>query len=130
MRLTQKRNGKNVIPLLMAVCGINLPYWRIDKADDLHSYLSGDAVDKLAAYEDAEEQGMLVRHDKSMALAMLAGARAIEQNSRKYFGTTFVHDPFGCSKEISYYEAANKLRAEAEAALKAEAKLLEGESRE
>lgn len=59
MRLTTKRNGKNVISLLMAVCGINLPYWRIDRADDLHSYLSGDAADKLAAYEDAEEQGML-----------------------------------------------------------------------
>lgn len=61
MRYTTKRNGKSVIPLLMAVCGLNLPYWRIDRADDLHSYLSGDAADKLAAYEDAEEQGRLVR---------------------------------------------------------------------
>jgi hypothetical protein len=60
MRYTTKRNGKNVIPLLMAVCGIDLPYWRIDRADDLHSYLSGDAADKLAAYEDAEEQGRMV----------------------------------------------------------------------
>lgn len=51
MRYTTKRNGKNVIPLLKAVCGLNLPYWRIDRADDLHSYLSGDAADKLAAYE-------------------------------------------------------------------------------
>lgn len=77
-----------------------------------------ELLEKLAAYEDAEEQGLLVRLDRSMALAMLAGARAIEQNSRKYFGTTFVHDPFGCSKEITYFEAAKKLRAEAEAALK------------
>lgn len=61
MRLTIKRNGKNVIPLLMAVCGINPPYWRIDRPDDLHGFLSGDAADKLAAYEDAEEQGLLVR---------------------------------------------------------------------
>ena len=61
MRLTTKRNGKNVIPLLRAVYGIDLPYWRIDRADELLSYLSGDAVDKLAAYEDAEEQGLLVR---------------------------------------------------------------------
>ena len=61
MRLTTKRNGKNAIPLLMAVCGINLPYWRIDRADDLHSYLLGDAADRLAAYEDAEEQELLVR---------------------------------------------------------------------
>ncbi len=60
MRLTTKRNGKNVIPLLMAVCGINLPHWRIYRENDLHSYLSGDAADKLAAYEVAEEQGRLV----------------------------------------------------------------------
>lgn len=52
MRYTTKRNGKNVIPLLNAVCGIDMPYWRIDRADALHSYLSGDAADKLAAYED------------------------------------------------------------------------------
>lgn len=52
MRYTTKRNGKNVIPLLNAACGIDMPYWRIDRADDLHSYLSGDAADKLAAYED------------------------------------------------------------------------------
>ena len=60
MRYTKKRNGKNVIPLLNVVCGIDMPHWRIDEADILHSYLSGDAADKLAAYEDAEEQGRLV----------------------------------------------------------------------
>lgn len=60
MRLTTKRNGKNVIPLLMAACGIDLLYWRIDRENDLQRYLSGDAADKLAAYEDAEEQGRLV----------------------------------------------------------------------
>lgn len=63
MRYTTKHNDKNVIPLLNAVCGIDMPYWRIDRADDLHSYLSGDAADKLAAYEDAEEQGRLVARD-------------------------------------------------------------------
>ena len=51
-RLTKNRNGKNVIPLVNAVCGFAMPYWRIDRPDDLHSYLSGDAADKLAAYED------------------------------------------------------------------------------
>lgn len=61
MRYTQKRNSVNVIPLLNAVCGIDMPYWRIDRHDSLRSYLSGDAADKLAAYEDAEEQGLLVR---------------------------------------------------------------------
>lgn len=63
MRYTTKRNDKNVIPLLNAVCGIDMPYWRIDRADDLHSFLSGDAADKLAAYEDAEERGQLVARD-------------------------------------------------------------------
>ena len=51
-RLTKTRNGKNVIPLLNADCGIDIPYWRIDMADDLHRYLSGYAADRLAAYED------------------------------------------------------------------------------
>ena len=88
--------------------------------EDQNEDYCGDAIDKLSAYEDAEEKGLLVRIDESMALAMLAGARAIEQNSCKYFGTTFVYEPFGCSKEITYYEAAKKLRAEAVAALKGE----------
>lgn len=60
MRYTAKRNGKNVIPMLNAVCGLNVPYWRIDRHDSLHSYLSGDVADKLAAYEDAEERGRMV----------------------------------------------------------------------
>lgn len=74
--------------------------------------------DRLCAYEDAEERGLLVRLDESVALAMLAGARAIEQNPRKYLGTTFMYDCFGENpKEITYYDAARKLREEAEAAL-------------
>jgi len=76
-------------------------------------------LDRLAAYEDAEEQGLLVRLDECLALAMLAGARAIEQNPRKYYGTTFVHDVFGDKpKEISYHDAAKMLREKAEAAIK------------
>lgn len=61
MRYTTKRNGKNVIPLLMGVRGLNLPHWKINRVDDMHGFLSGDAADKLAAYEDAEEQRLLVR---------------------------------------------------------------------
>lgn len=56
--------------------------------------------------------------DERLALAMLAGARAIEQNPRKYFMTTLVHDAFGDKpKKISYHDAAKILREEAEAAL-------------
>lgn len=75
-------------------------------------------ADKLCAYEDAEEQGLLVRLDEGMAIAMLAGARAIEQNPRKYLGLTFVYDCFGENPiEITYHDAARKLREKAEAAL-------------
>lgn len=59
-RLTETRNGKNVIPLRNAVCGIDMPHWSIEEHSPIQSFLSGDAADKLAAYEDAEEQGRLV----------------------------------------------------------------------
>lgn len=77
MRLTKKRNGKNVIPLLNAVRGKDMPYWKIDRADALHSYLSGDAADKLAAYEDAEEQGRLVIFPCKVGDALYAPTRNI-----------------------------------------------------
>ena len=60
MRYTEKRNGKNVIPLRNAVCGVELPHWSIDKQSDIQSFLSGDAVDRLAEYEDKIEQGTLI----------------------------------------------------------------------
>lgn len=57
--------------------------------------------------------------DERFALAMLAGARAIKQNPRKYFVATFVYDVFvDKPKKISYHDAEKMLRAEAEAALK------------
>ena len=47
---------------------------------------------------------------QNTGLAMLAGARAIEQNKR-YFGAIFCHDIFGeHPSEISYSEAAKILR--------------------
>ena len=57
-RLTEKRDGKNVIPLRNMVCGVDLPYWEISRVNELVSFLYGDAADRLAAYEDAEEQGL------------------------------------------------------------------------
>lgn len=47
-----------------------------------------------------------------LKLAMLAGARAIQQ-SRRLDGTIYVYDVFGNPEEISYYEAMNVLREEA-----------------
>lgn len=51
-RLTEKRNGTNVIPLRNAICGTDMPYWKITTAGDLTEYLSGNAADRLAAYDD------------------------------------------------------------------------------
>lgn len=56
--------------------------------------------------------------DEKTALALLAGARAIEQNPNKYLGTTFVHDVFSDHpKKITYYDAAKLLREQGEAML-------------
>lgn len=59
-RFTEKRNGKNVIPLRNAVCGVDMPRWKLARKSDLEAFLSGEAVDRLAEYEDAVEQGRLV----------------------------------------------------------------------
>lgn len=56
-RYTQKRNGVAVLPLF---CDKPRPHWLISGPELIHRYLSGDAADKLAAYEDAEERGRLV----------------------------------------------------------------------
>ena len=134
MRYTTKRNGKNVIPLLNAVCGIDMPYWRIDRADDLQSYLSGDAADKLAAYEDAEEQGRLV------ILPVKAGDTVYQLRDKKHALGVGVHPRhIGCvwvygNDWIAMHQGDKPCakkdlgktwflsRAEAEAALKQEAK--------
>ena len=60
MRYTEKRNGKNVIPLRNAVCGFNMPKWSIAEESDIQSFLSGDAVDRLAELEDKIENGTLI----------------------------------------------------------------------
>ena len=51
-RLTEKRGGKNVIPLRNAVFGVDVPYWNISRENELASFLYGDAADRLAAYEE------------------------------------------------------------------------------
>ena len=47
-RFTEKRDVNNVIPLRNAVCGIDMPYWRITRSNSLESFLYGDAADRLA----------------------------------------------------------------------------------
>lgn len=58
------------------------------------------------------DHGLLVELDEKTALALAAGARAIENNKR-LCGAMYCWDVFGVNgepKEISYYEAANILR--------------------
>lgn len=53
---------------------------------------------------------------QNLALAMLAGARAIEA-SRRCAGAIYVRDPFGehgAPQELSYYNAARLLREQGE----------------
>lgn len=59
-RFTEKRGERNTIPLRKAVCGIDMPKWSIGRPNDLEMFLSGDAADRLAEYEDAEEHGRLI----------------------------------------------------------------------
>lgn len=59
-RYTEKRNGKNVIPLRNAVCGVGLPKWSIEEHSDIQSFLSGEAVDRLAELEDKIEKGTII----------------------------------------------------------------------
>lgn len=51
-RFTEKRGERNTIPLRNAVCGLDMPKWSIGRPNDLEMFLSGDAADRLAAYED------------------------------------------------------------------------------
>jgi hypothetical protein len=79
---------------------------------------SGIPLDRLEAICDAERDGRCAVLNEKLALSMLAGARAIENNKR-YQGARFVHDVHSeCPQEISYYEAVKILREAAEAALK------------
>lgn len=92
-------------------------------SEDFKKAFNEDAVVKLAAQalgttperlrdeDKARDEGRVVV-DKKTALAMAAGARAIENNKRLW-GVTYGWDIFGeCGgpKEISYYEAAQRLR--------------------
>lgn len=52
-RLTEKRQGRNVIPLRQNTLEKNETFeFSLAKASDNVSFLYGDAADKLSAYED------------------------------------------------------------------------------
>ena len=89
-----------------------------------------EVITKLAAYEDAEEQGRMVVIDRETALAIAAGGRAIRTTNR-FQGASYVYDLFGEDGgpyEIPYAKAGEILcniwdeypldGEEAEAALK------------
>lgn len=83
---------------------------------ELNAYKDLGPIDHLRDLLQAEQAGRLVVLDEKIALSMCAGARAIENNKR-LFGVTYSYDIFGVHggpKEISYFEAAKKLREIAE----------------
>lgn len=62
-RYTEKRGDKYVIPLKNTICGIDIPKWKITTVSDNEMYLEGEAVDKLAKYEDEEELHIVSKGD-------------------------------------------------------------------
>lgn len=92
---------------------------RWDEAEELQRYREIGSIDRLRQLAEAEKTGQLIGITEKMALAMIAGARAIEKNKRLQ-GVIYNYDIFGelgAPKEISYFEAAKVLREAAEAAL-------------
>ena len=71
-------------------------------------------------YRNAEANGRLVAVDDDLALAMVAGSRAIAHNKR-LIGASYLYDIWeveGKQKEITYYNAARLLADKGYAALK------------
>ena len=98
---------------------LNYKGLRWDEAEELQRYREIGSIDRLRELAQAEKEGQLVFITEKMALAMIAGARAIEKNKRLQ-GVIYNYDVFGklgAPKEISYFEAAKVLREAAEAAL-------------
>ena len=85
-RYTEKRNGKNVIPLRNAVCGVGLPKWSIEEHSEIQSFLSGDAVDRLAELEDKIEQGTLIEFPRIVKTKNLDAEYYVEVISNLFGG--------------------------------------------
>lgn len=107
----------------------------INCIDEYSSKAVDDIIERLATYEDtgltpddllraaellkAEKEGRCVMLDEKTALAMFAGARAIESNKRLYnvICEWCIPGERGEPKEISYYDAAKRLHEMSEPAL-------------
>ena len=105
-RYTEKRNGKNVIPLRNAVCGVGLPKWSIEEHSDIQSFLSGDAVDRLAELENKIEKGKLreVLFKKGDILFMTDGINIYEIEVR--YMTVIEDKIIYCTPYIDFDERA------------------------
>ena len=76
------------------------------------SKLTTTTGDRILEIANAEREGRLLVLDDNTVLALAAGARAMENNPRLY-GASYEWDVFGKHggpKDISYYEAAKRLR--------------------
>ena len=81
-------------------------------------YNPAEALNMLPELFQAADDGKIIFADEKTALAMGAGARAIETSKKYEYGATYVYDVFGDSKEIPYRVAADILRGTAEKALR------------
>ena len=81
--------------------------------------LTPDDLPRAAELLKAEREGQCVMLDEKTALAMFAGARAIESNKRLYkvICEWCIPGERGEPKEISYYDAAKRLHEMSEPAL-------------
>ena len=104
--LTEIRNGKNVIPLRNAICGIDMPYWCIEKESCNAMFLRGEAADKLAKYEESEAEGRMTvlpckvgdtvympwAYDETKGISLLDVTHIIFDCEKSYIKTNFTTD--------------------------------------
>ena len=112
-RFTEKRDVNHLIPLRDDICGVDMAYWKNSRVSSYKSFLSGDAADRLAAYEDTgyttEEVAQMGAALKMQAL-MVQEASAVwnaQQEGRvivlpcKVGDTVYIHSPsIGSNREI------------------------------
>lgn len=129
-RLTEKYNGKNIVKSGHITMVFN---------NETGNRFEGEAVDKLAAYEDAEEQGLLLRlpckvgdilyfahHDRVISSEVLSVKYHVEaENHGVFIRERLTIDVEGISAEIDFCEIGKTVFL-----TEAEAKLAEMEGAE
>lgn len=104
----------------MRICNTCADFWDCTLRKARENY-KGGTLPPCRFYKKADEWAAMINlapqdTRQGLALAMLAGARAIETN-RRCTGATYIRDPFGENGgplELTYYDAAKTLREQGE----------------